>query len=81
MHATDWWPPKLTIDRIAFGIPFVVISSVLCWFANVSVFVFFPLLFLSVLFAFIVSKSLLRWFERMLLAMDERRARNRQKAE
>jgi len=78
MSGTDWWPPKLTIDRIAFGIPFVVISSVLCWFANVSLFVFFPVLFLSVLFAFIVSKPLLRWFERMFPGIDEIRTRDRQ---
>jgi hypothetical protein len=78
MTGTDWWPPKLTIDRIAFGIPFVVISSVLCWFANVSLFVFFPVLFLSVLFAFIVSKPLLRWFERMFPGIDEIRTRDRQ---
>jgi hypothetical protein len=79
MYGTDWWPPKLTIDRIAFGIPFVAISSILCWFANVSVFVYFPLLFLSVLIAYIVSKPLLRWFDRMFVWMDERRARYREK--
>lgn len=78
MTGTDWWPPKLTIDRVAFGIPFVVISSVLCWFANVSLFVFFPLLFLSVLFAVILSRPLLRWFERMFLEIDEIRTRFRQ---
>jgi hypothetical protein len=78
MSETDWWPPKLTIDRIAFGITFVVISSILCWVANVSVFVYFPLVFLSLLIALIVSKPLLRWFERMVMAMEERRTRSRQ---
>ena len=78
MYDTDWWPPKLTSNRIAFGIPFILVSSILCWIANVSVFVYFPLLFLSVLTAFIVSKPLLRWFERMLAGIDEKRARDRQ---
>ena len=79
MYGTDW-PPKLTIDRLAFGIPFVVISSVLCWLANVSVFIYFPLLFLSFLTAFLISKAFLRWFERTLLLMEQRRARERQKS-
>jgi hypothetical protein len=79
MFGIDWEPRKLRIDRIAFAILFVVISSVLCFFVHISILLYFALLFLSGLIAFIVSTALLRWFDRMLAAIEERRARYRQR--
>jgi hypothetical protein len=72
MYGSDWGQRKLRTDWIAFGILFIVISSVLCIIAGVSVLIYFPLLFLSVLIAYVVSNALLRWFERMLASLDGR---------
>jgi hypothetical protein len=72
MYGTDQGGRKLRADRIAFGILFVVISSVLCVLAHISVLIYFPLLFLSALIAFVTSNALVRWFDRMLVSLDGR---------
>jgi hypothetical protein len=75
MFGMDQRPRKLTKDGITFGILFIVISSFLCSFVHFPVLLFFALIFLSGLIAFYVSGTLLRWFDRMLAAIDERRSR------
>lgn len=83
MNGADWGPHKLPLGWIAFAIPFIVISSLLCLFAHISIVVYFALLFLSVLIALVVSTTLLNWFERsidgMLGRYNERRRRERPK--
>jgi hypothetical protein len=73
MFGIDWEPRKLRIDRIAFAILFVVISSVLCFFVHISALLYFALLFLSGLIAFFVSTTVLRWFERVTETLAARR--------
>jgi hypothetical protein len=84
MNGSDWGPHKFPLGWIAFGIPFIAISSLLCLFAHISVVVYFALLFLSVLIALVVSSALLTWFERyidgMLGRYTERRKRDRPKS-
>jgi hypothetical protein len=45
MQVTNWGARKLRVDRIAFGILFIVISSLLCVFVHVSVLLYFALYF------------------------------------
>lgn len=59
-------------DWIAFTILFVVISSLLCTFVHIPVDLYLALLFISGLIAYIISTTLVRWF-------DEKRSRYRQK--
>jgi hypothetical protein len=73
MFGIDWEPRKLRMDRIAFGILFVVISSILCVFVHISVFLYFALLFLSGLIAFFVSNAVLHWSERVINGLAGRR--------
>jgi hypothetical protein len=69
MQVTNWGARKLRVDRIAFGILFIVISSLLCVFVHVSVLLYFALLFLSGITAFFVSNAVLRWCERAIVGM------------
>jgi hypothetical protein len=79
MNGSDWGPSKLPLGWIAFAILFVVISSILCAFAHVSVLVYFPLLFLSGLISLVISNTLLNRFERTIVRLvgrySERRTR------
>jgi hypothetical protein len=80
MYGSDWGQRKVRTDWIAFGILFVVISSILCLFVHVSVLLYFALLFLSGLIAFFVSNAVLRWIERMVVGVAERNTERRRRA-
>lgn len=63
MYGSDRGSRRLRKDWIAFAILFVIISSLLCTFVHIPVPLYFALLFVSGLIAYIISTTLLRWFE------------------
>lgn len=63
MYLTGSGTRRLRKDWIAFAILFVVISSLLCTFVHIPVDLYFALLFVSGLIAFLVSTALVRWFD------------------
>jgi uncharacterized membrane protein len=78
MNETNGNSTKLIVDRVAFGISFVVISITLCNFVHIPVLLYLALVFLSTLVGYPVSIVALRVIDRVLEILEERRKQTSQ---